>query len=314
MTQPRSQQVSLLDTPYYHCVSRCVRRAFLCGNDERTGVCYEHRRQWIVDRMRLLSSIFTLDICAYAVMNNHYHLVVKIDSSKQFSNQEVIQRWLTLYKGPLLVQRFAQGETLDQAECKTVDDIVTVWRNRLQDLSWFMKCLNEPIARMANQEDNCTGHFWESRFKCQPLLSEEALLSCMAYVDLNPVRAGMADTPEDSEFTSVQERIKPKFDAEAAIRLQQDNQYLNEFNLALKPLLHFDKTIKNETQNGIPFPFSDYLKLVDWTGRAIRNDKRGHIPSNLPPILQRLNIPIDRWLVNSQHFEKIVYRQFRKIA
>ena len=314
MTQPRSQQVSLLDTPYYHCVSRCVRRAFLCGNDERSGVCYEHRRQWIVDRMRLLSSIFTLDICAYAVMNNHYHLVVKIDSSKDLSNQEVIQRWLTLYKGPLLVQRFAQGETLDQAECKTVDDIISVWRNRLQDLSWFMKCLNEPIARMANQEDNCTGHFWESRFKCQPLLSEEALLSCMAYVDLNPVRAGMADTPEDSEFTSVQERIKPKFDAEAAIRLQQDNQFLNEFNLSIKPLLHFDTTIKNEAQFGIPFPFSDYLKLVDWTGRAIRNDKRGHIPSNLPPILQRLNIPIDRWLVNSQHFEKIVYRQFRKIA
>jgi len=70
--------------------------------------------------------------------------------------------------------------------------------------------LNEYISKRANIEDNCTGHFWESRFKSQALLDERALLTCMAYVDLNPIRACMAKTPETSEYTSIQERIKIK--------------------------------------------------------------------------------------------------------
>ncbi|MBS3805379.1 MAG: hypothetical protein KGY54_12580 [Oleiphilaceae bacterium] len=81
------------------------------------------------------------------------------------------------------------GETLSPAEQGTVDSLVETYRKRLTSLSWFMKCLNESIAREANKEDDCTGHFWESRFKSQALLTKEALLSCMAYVDLSPVRA-----------------------------------------------------------------------------------------------------------------------------
>lgn len=188
MTQPRRQLVSRVDTPYYHCVSRCVRRAFLCGTDSTTGQCYEHRRPWVEDRMRLLSSLFAIDICSYTVMSNHYHIVVKLNSTQDWSDHEVLQRWLILHKGPVLVQRYRSGEALSQVERNAVSDIIQVWRHRLQDLSWFMKCLNEPIARTANAEDGCTGHFWESRFKSQALLSEEALLSCMAYVDLNPIR------------------------------------------------------------------------------------------------------------------------------
>lgn len=311
MTQPRRQLVSLIDTPYYHCVSRCVRRAFLCGTDTTTGQCYEHRRQWVEDRIRLLSSLFAVDICSYAVMSNHYHIVVKLSSTQDWPDHEVLERWLTLHKGPVLVQRYRRGEALSPAEKDAVSDIIQVWRNRLQDLSWFMKCLNEPIARIANAEDGCTGHFWESRFKSQALLSEEALLSCMAYVDLNPIRAGMAKTPESSEHTSIRERINPQFTLAEAVK----NQCLvNDFELPIKPLLAFDRSIKSTIQTGIPYAFSDYLQLVDWTGRAIRNDKRGNIPSTLPPILARLNIPPDHWLLNSQHFEKVVYRRFRKSA
>jgi hypothetical protein len=124
-------------------------------------------------------------------MSNHYHLVVKLGRADHWSEQEVMQRWLILHKGPLLVQRYQKGEALDQAGRHTISEIIELWRRRLQSLSWFTKCLNEPIARMANAEDHCTGHFWESRFKSQALLTEEALLSCMAYVDLNPVRAGL---------------------------------------------------------------------------------------------------------------------------
>ncbi|MBR9910901.1 MAG: transposase [Gammaproteobacteria bacterium] len=311
MTRPRSQLVSPADTPYYHCVSRCVRRAYLCGRDAVTGQCYEHRRQWIENRIRLLSSLFAIDICSYAVLSNHYHVVVKLGSSEDWSEQDVINRWLTLYKGPLLIQRHHQGEALTPAERDTVSSIIEIWRQRLQSLSWFMKLLNEPIARMANAEDNCTGHFWESRFKSQALLTEEALISCMAYVDLNPIRAGMARTPESSDHTSIKERIQPAFSLAEAIK---DQNLATELNLPIKPLLYFEDTVKPEIQKGIPFSLSDYLQLVDWTGRAIRNDKTGFIPNGLPPILTRLNIPIEQWLINSQHFEKIVHRRFRKSA
>jgi hypothetical protein len=75
------------------------------------------------------------------------------------------------------------------------------------DISWFMRLLNQSIATQANQEDNCTGHFWEGRFKSQALLDEAALVACMAYVDLNPVRANIAKTPESSGYTSVKQRV-----------------------------------------------------------------------------------------------------------
>ncbi len=68
MTQSRGALISLVDTPYYHCISRCVRRAFLCGNDKYTGQSFEHRRQWMVDRVRYLSEVFSIEICAYAIM------------------------------------------------------------------------------------------------------------------------------------------------------------------------------------------------------------------------------------------------------
>ena len=149
------------ETPYYHVVSRCVRRAFLSGIDHVTGQSYEHRRQWIEDRIRLLSSIFAIDIAAYAVMSNHYHIVVKIcpEQTAQWSNREVLERWSCLYKGPLLIQKALAGEELSDAEQDRVNWEVKRYRQRLKDLSWFMKCLNEPIARRANKEDDCTGHF-----------------------------------------------------------------------------------------------------------------------------------------------------------
>lgn len=311
MTQPRRQLISLADTPYYHCISRCVRRAFLCGTDSITGKCYEHRRQWVENRIRILSSLFAIDICSYAVMSNHYHLVVKLNTARDWSTQEVLKRWLTLHKGPLLVQRYQKGEALNPAERETVSDLIEVFRQRLQSLSWFMKCLNEPIARLANTEDDCTGHFWESRFKSQALTSEEALLSCMAYVDLNPIRAGEAKTPEHSQHTSIKERIQPKFNLANAVKGQV---LAREFTLPIKPLLPFDEAIKNLEQDRISYSLNDYLQLVDWSGRAIRTDKHGAICSKLPPILTRLSIDSDRWLLNSQHFEKIVHRRFRKSA
>ena len=247
MTRPRKNQISIADTPYYHVLSRCVRRTFLCGLDPQTQRNYEHRRQWVVDRIRLLSTLFAVDLCAYAVMSNHYHLTIKLDPEQisALSDQQVIERWLCLHKGPLLIQKYQAGENLDKIERDAISDIVNAWRKRLSDLSWFMKCLNEPIARQANKEDQCTGHFWEARFKSHALRSDEAVLTNMAYVDLNPIRAGMADTPETSKYTSIQERITPQFDFNRAIEEQLSSQDLRQFTLALKPLRPFStKTAK----------------------------------------------------------------------
>jgi len=267
MPEPRYRQVSVEDTPYYHCISRCVRRAFLCGADSVTGFDFEHRRQWIVDRIKLLCSVFAVDLCAYAIMSNHYHIVVRInaDEMKQWSDEEVAKRWMQIFSGPLLMHQYLASADLTSAELKCVADLFATWRERLGDLSWFMRCINEPIARLANAEDHCTGRFWEGRFKSQALLGERALLACMAYVDLNPIRAAMARTPEQSDYTSIQERIE-----------RPENSCLRPF--------------EKKEDNGIPFKLKDYLELVDWGGREVKNNKRGYITANAPPILVRLKM------------------------
>jgi REP element-mobilizing transposase RayT len=316
MTRPRKALISLADTPYYHITSRCVRRAYLCGVDRYSGQNYEHRRQWVVDRIRLLSSLFAIDVCAYAVMSNHYHLVLKVcpEQLNGLSEEEIIERWCAMFKGPLLIQHYRAGETLMPFERSTVSDIVTVWRQKLASISWFMRCLNQPIARQANLEDKCTGKFWESRFTSQALKSNEALLSCMAYVDLNPVRSGMATRPETSSHTSIRERIRTEFKFDEAIESQCNSRDLLDFRTSLKPLLPFESKLVNESQTGIPFGFQDYLTLLDWTGRMIRVGKRGYIDSALPPILMRLQITADQWHLNTTQFEAIHAKRFSRVT
>ncbi|PCJ24385.1 MAG: transposase [SAR86 cluster bacterium] len=209
MTRARYQQVSIQDTPYYHCISRCVRRAYLCGNDPVSGQNFDHRKQWLVTRIKQLSAQFSIDICAYAIMGNHYHLVLFVNQQQMNSwdDAEVIKRWTQLFPRNAALVETLQNNKSTKAAQKLLKKNVDMWRERLMDISWFMRCLNESIARRANREDKCSGRFWEGRFKSQALLDEKALVTCMAYVDLNPVRAGIAESLENSDFTSIQERL-----------------------------------------------------------------------------------------------------------
>ncbi|WP_333609355.1 hypothetical protein, partial [Arsukibacterium sp.] len=225
------------------------------------------------------------------------------DEAKDWSTQDVLLRWTSLHKGTVLVQRYLVNGTLSAAELNAVHSTAKVYRQRLTSLSWFMKCLNEPIARQANQEDGCTGHFWEGRFTSQALLSEEALLCCMAYVDLNPVRSGLADTPEDSDYTSIKERLSPSFDLADAIAEQTQQGQLQHFEHPLKPLLPFEGALVDQLQHGIFFTLQDYLQLVDYTGRALRPGKVGAISEQQLPILQRLNLSQQDWLARASQFE-----------
>jgi hypothetical protein len=156
-----------------------------------------------------------------------------------------------------------------------------------------MRCVNEPIARQANKEDGCTGRYWEGRYKSQALLDEKALMACMAYVDLNPVRAGLAQTPEQSEFTSIKERAHQ-------IKLNPGSTEQSNTPCGLLPFAGYPR---QDMPKGLPFRLNDYLELVDWTGRAILENKRGYIPAHQPPILERLQIEPKHWLYMTQHFE-----------
>mgnify|MGYP000073638001 CR=1 FL=1 len=210
MATARKRQISLTDTKYYHCISRCVRRAFLCGEDHFTGQLYEHRRGWVEDKLLELAKVFCIDVCAYAVMSNHTYLVLYVDDKKaeRLNDKTIVIRWHKLCKGTELTQRYSQGGKLSKTEQIFFNQTIKQYRERLSSISWFMRLLNEDIARKANKEDNCISRFWEGRFKSQALLDEAALAACMAYVDLNPIRAKMANTPEESSHTSVQKRIE----------------------------------------------------------------------------------------------------------
>jgi len=309
MPRARKHLVSVSDTPYYHVTSRCVRRAFLCGTDRYSGISYEHRRQWIEHRVRILSSLFSIELCAYAIMSNHYHLVVRLNPGEAatWSDDDVLERWTALFRGPLLVQRYRAGEPLSAAELDTLRSIITVYRRRLSSLSWFMKCLNEPIARKANREDRCTGHFWEARFHSQALRSERAVLAAMAYVDLNPVRAGLASRPEQSEHTSLRARIdvsREQDELAAGIREAIEHSELLHSELSIRPLMAFSDAVDRANDVTLPIQQTEYFKLVEITGRVSARGKRGRIDPSLAPILERLNLSVDQWIESSSAFRK----------
>lgn len=299
MTRPRSQLISLEDTPYYHCIARCVRRAWLCGDDPLTGKCFDHRRQWIVDRLKAQAAIFCIDTCAYAVMSNHYHVVLHVNRShgEALSDREVAERWCQLFSGPLLAQRFLRNERLSAAEQQVVSEILAVWRQRLMDISWFMRCLKETIAREANREDGCKGRFWEGRFRSQALLDVPALISCMMYVDLNPVRAGIAVDLEGSDFTSIQARLNEVCEQASTIHDEaartENPTETDKQRLALLPFVEREGL---KSPDVIPFNLQDYIALADWTGQAVRDDKRGAIHRSVRPTLKALGLTEAQWL------------------
>lgn len=231
----------------------------------------------------LLADVFCVDVCAFAVMSNHTHLVLRINKKKAdaLSVKDVIRRWHKLYKGMLLAQRYVTEEQCDamsEAEVKTVKTLAEVYRKRLYDISWFMRLLNEYIARKANKEDACTGHFWEGRFKSQALLDEASLAACMAYVDLNPVRACLAETPETSDHTSIQKRI---------IAAKSKSQPPS--------LLPFAGNPRDNMAEGLPFCVEHYFDLVELSGRHYHPYKPGKIDDSVNPILVRAGLENTDW-------------------
>jgi putative transposase len=339
MGLPRSAYVQEGQEGVYHCFSRCVRRAFLCGFDTVTGRDFSHRKAWLVDRLRYLAAVFAIEVCAYSVLETHYHTILRTrpDIVAKWTDREVAIRWLTLFPR----HRDLKGVPIPptEEEIHALADLpgrIAELRKRLCSLSWFMGRLNEFIARAANKEDGVKGRFWESRFKCQALLDDAAIVAGMVYVDLNVIRAGLAETPEDSDFTSIQERIRAwqKETMTAAVASGEaaapDPQATSvgkgtlmtesAAGISNTPAGHLAALAKSsddstfsacwlcpiqsdsERRGILSMTAAEYFDLVDKSGRMMRSDKRGAIDADLAPILLRIGARPDGWLDTVSRF------------
>jgi len=293
MTIARRDIVDNETAGFYHCTNRCVRRTFLCGIDELTGKDYSHRKDWLEQRMLSLCDIFSVEIYAYAVLDNHYHIVLYLDPMLPltWSDEDIAERWLNAYPGRLEEPQFAQQRELKKQAIMGDKSKLKSYRKRLGSLSWFMGRLNEPLAKRSNQEDFCTGSFWQGRYSAQALLDEGAIFSCMAYVDLNPVRARMTDKLETSLNTSIKRRLATLETLESDAR----PSHLKENITSINRPRHSKK---------LSMTVNEYINLVEWTGQSIVYPNKAALPPTISTSLHRLNLQQTHWLKQIEHFEK----------
>jgi len=310
-----------LEIAVMHCINRCVRRCFLCGEDPATGRNYEHRKVWLEERLKFLAGQFGIDVLAFAIMSNHFHLVLRNrpDVVAQWSDREVARRWLMLCP----MRKTPDGSPAEPTEpelnsiCHVPGRLAEI-RLRLSDISWFMRMISETIARRANAEDETNGRFWQGRFKAVKLCDEAAILACTVYVDLNPIRAGLADSPETSDFTSVQRRFEslPKVSQAGTNNTERrqvvrTDAWLSPIDLQeaqRAPAPQVSRRGHRASDKGfLPLSTWEYLELVEWTGRQVVRGK-SQIPAHLPPLLARLGIAAEDWLPLAQNFGKLFHR------
>jgi hypothetical protein len=322
--QARGEYLNPNEVQIVHAVQRCVRRAFLCGRDAFTGQSFEHRRAWIRQRLEFLSGVFAIDCLTYTILSNHLHVVLRSrpDVVREWSDRDVALRWLRLF--PQRREKNGQPAEPDEHEIQMITgdtDRVTELRSRLSDMSWWMRCLAENIARRSNKEDACKGRFWEGRFRAQLILDEASLLACAAYVDLNPIRAAVAQSPESSEFTGAKDRIDDLKQRNSTSHHTHDWERSRRRVQSgwMSPLEIHEKSDatgadlepsgRRASRKGfLPLSLCEYLALLDWTGRVLHKRKRGAIPSELATILVRLGIDTNGWCDLVRKFGRLFKR------
>jgi REP element-mobilizing transposase RayT len=254
--------------------------------DPASGRNFDHRKSWILDKLASLCGIFAVQVCAYAVLSNHFHLVLRIDAdaARDWSDDEIVSRYTRLFRG--------LNDPRKHLIPSRAAPVIDFWRARLADLSWFMRCLNEAIARRANREDGCTGRFWEGRFRSQALLDDAGLITCMSYVDLNPIRAGLAATLEDSHFTSIRQRL-----AERVLGDGKAPAAAPSTAASLPPLLPMEAEAQTSGVNRLPTTLGDYVELLAATATALRaGDAPPNLDSGARRSLDAAGIDTGHWL------------------
>ena len=305
MARPnRSDLISPDESCIVHVFSRVVRRCFLLGDDPLTGKNYDHRKVWIEDMLKHHAAYFAIDLLCYSLLCNHFHLILKTqpDIVKSWTSREVARRWLMLCPK----RKAPDGSPAEPKESEInsiVNDAVKLKqiRSRLSDISWWMRLMCQKIAIRANKEDQLTGRFFEGRFKGVKILDETGLLACAAYVDLNPIRAALAQTIEESAYTSAQRRIES---------LQSPEQRADRFLAPLTIDELRDELGSRPSSSGyrcsdngfLNMSVEDYLALLDWTARQPVAGKSGVTPADTPEILERLGLDADVWCELSRDF------------
>jgi len=304
MTTARRELVDVAVTRWYHCISRCVRQAYLMGGGA------EDRKQWIEDRLEHLAASFAISVGGFSALDNHLHVVCRLDPevSLAWSAEEVVGRWIAVYPPRKLAMDDAKAvKAWIAREVKDKQRVETL-RSRLANLGWFMKALKEPLARMANQADGCRGAFWAARYKSIAILDEEALLACSAYVDLNPLAAGIAPTPESSHYTSIKQRIDHvrshgKLDTLAAARqgsvagsMAAGNVEQDHWLVPIEDRRRTTPVTSTCIREGMleSFSLGSYLLLVDYTSRLYREGK-ARMNSAVKDVFERLGTDEVSW-------------------
>ena len=337
----RRDVVAVGEVQVFHCVNRCVRRAYLCGRDPVSGKDFEFRREWIRQRLEFLAGVMGVEVLGYCVMSNHIHCILRSrpDVVEAWTADEVALKWWQLC--PARKNKDGSPAEPTAFELNSIRNDTSGMKEkrlRLSSVSWFMRFLSERIAKLANKDDECRGRFWEGRFKAQPLLDDAALLACMQYVDLNPIRAGIATSPESSDFTSAQDRIADLRAAEEGLTLNEapssglsatfspdagekgQEEDAQDIRIEhgkqagwLAPIAEVAKrqavrekvTSRRASNRGcLPMGVGDYLMLLDWTGRQICTEKRGAMPKNLAAMFERLGISAELWVDCVVNFRK----------
>jgi len=297
-----------------HVCARVVRRCFLFGTDPVTGKNHDHRKIWIEDQLKLLAANCGIDLLAFAILSNHFHLILRSrpDVVQTWDDSEVARRWLMLC--PKRKKKDRSPEEPNEFELNSIRNdpvkLATI-RRRLSDVAWWMRLLCQNIGTRANQEDKQVGKFFQGRYRAVRILDEETLLACAAYVDLNPIRAAMAETLETSEYTSVQRRIE-------SLKQLTSSTPSNETTVDsfLSPLTIDEKrdsigacahqTRQRCSDKGfLSMSIVDYLELLDASARMVRPDKNGYTPTDVPPIFERLRLDPDYWRMQIKDFGRL---------
>ncbi len=286
MTRTRRCDVFDPDTiGLYHCFNRVVRRSFLCGFDPVSNHDYSHRRQWLLQRLKYLAKHFAVDVLGYAILSNHYHLVLRNrpDQVRAMSDEQVVRAWLRICPNSQRRPDGTAGEPTpaEVRRQRQRPGQVQELRKRLSNPSWLIRQLAQYMGIRCNAEDQITGHFWESRFGMRRLLDDSAVLACLAYVDLNPIRAGMADSLEGYPHVSIGERLRTLDDravdssdwlAPLELANQSDGQSVTVVNRLSRRELEEHLAAQQQQPLGcLPMTLEDYANLLSWLSGKPRN-------------------------------------------
>ncbi|HHI79703.1 MAG TPA: transposase [Planctomycetes bacterium] len=321
MTRARKEIIDEENPGFYHIIVRCVRQAFLCGYDKYSRRNYDHRKIWIRDRLRHLAGIFGIEVFSYAILCNHYHLALRNrpDLVADWSEEEVARRWWRLFPK----RRTAGGDAARPSEWELAElmedfQLMQKARRQLSSISFFMQMQNQFIARASNLEDGCKGRFFEGRFHCTRLEDIPVVAVCMQYIELNPIRAGMAKSIDESAFTSAFERLMGEKARRRIAGYEKKRRKGEKLTKRQKALLKSERRKLRESQwlapldaEGSPFvgfEVSEYLAMVEAAGRRVRRGKRGSVPESVPPLLERLELDTARWLEVVEGFGRLFFR------